>query len=302
MALTLTQSADYSTDVLKAGVIDELIKESPVLPWLPFIEIVGNSLLYNRLVTDAPIDFYDVGDVWTEGVAVTAQETAALKIMGGDADIDNFLRKTRSNVQDLEGVTIQMKAQALQRKFDDTFINGNAITDPKEFDGIDQLVCAGQTIYCDGAGSAAAELSWSSIDELIDLIRPGPPDLLIMNREARRKIRDMARSAGQNLEIGEGKLGQQVELYGTSEIAIADHLLASTCPGNGDTCFCIYAVKFGETGLCGLSAPGMIEVEMVGPLETKDASRTRIKWYPSLVLFSCLQLAKLCGCLTTEPV
>jgi hypothetical protein len=33
----------------------------------------------------------------------------------------------------------------------------------------------------------------------------------------------------------------------------------------------------------------------VGSLETKDASRTRVKWYVSLALFNTLKLAKLIG-------
>jgi hypothetical protein len=36
-------------------------------------------------------------------------------------------------------------------------------------------------------------------------------------------------------------------------------------------------------------------VERVGSLETKDATRTRIKWYSSLALFNALKLARLTG-------
>jgi hypothetical protein len=36
-------------------------------------------------------------------------------------------------------------------------------------------------------------------------------------------------------------------------------------------------------------------VERVGSLETKDATRTRIKWYTSLALFNTVKLANLIG-------
>jgi hypothetical protein len=36
-------------------------------------------------------------------------------------------------------------------------------------------------------------------------------------------------------------------------------------------------------------------VERVGNLETKDATRTRVKWYVSLALFNTLKLSKLIG-------
>ena len=53
--------------------------------------------------------------------------------MGGDADIDNFLKTTRSNVQDLEAAVVQLKAKAVQALFDTTFINGNASTNASAF-------------------------------------------------------------------------------------------------------------------------------------------------------------------------
>jgi hypothetical protein len=36
-------------------------------------------------------------------------------------------------------------------------------------------------------------------------------------------------------------------------------------------------------------------VEKVGSLETKDATRTRVKWYVALALFNTLKLARLTG-------
>jgi hypothetical protein len=48
MALTLAEAAKLSNDVLLAGVIETIIKDSPVLQRLPFIEITGNGLTYRR--------------------------------------------------------------------------------------------------------------------------------------------------------------------------------------------------------------------------------------------------------------
>jgi len=54
-------------------------------------------------------------------------------------------------------------------------------------------------------------------------------------------------------------------------------------------------VQTGEGGLCGLTAPGHLTVEPIGSLETKDATRNRIKWYVSLALFSSVKAAALIG-------
>lgn len=62
MALTLNESAKLSNDVLLSGVVETIVNESPVLQHLPFIEIVGNSLTYNRENAAPTVAFYDVGD------------------------------------------------------------------------------------------------------------------------------------------------------------------------------------------------------------------------------------------------
>ncbi len=49
MALTLTEAAKLSNDVLLKGVIETLVKDSPILQKLPFIEIVGNGLTYKQV-------------------------------------------------------------------------------------------------------------------------------------------------------------------------------------------------------------------------------------------------------------
>ncbi|MBA2453509.1 MAG: phage major capsid protein, partial [Chloroflexia bacterium] len=56
----------------------------------------------------------------------------------------------------------------------------------------------------------------------------------------------------------------------------------------------VYAAKFGRQGVMGLQNSG-IQVERVGELETKDATRTRIKWYTGLALFGTLGLSRLKG-------
>jgi hypothetical protein len=101
MAMTLAEAAKLSNDIILKGVIETTILESPILQRMPFIEIVGNGLTYNRENALPSVDFFDVGDNWNESTPTYTQITAALKIMGGDADVDNFLRKTRSNIQDL---------------------------------------------------------------------------------------------------------------------------------------------------------------------------------------------------------
>ncbi len=143
MSLTLSDASKLSNDMLLQGVIETIVKDSPILQRLPFIEIVGNGLTYNRENAAATVSFYDIGDTWTESTPTFTQLTATLKILGGDADVDNFLKATRSNLQDLQAAIVELKAKATRHKFEDTFIYGDSSVDTKAFDGLKKLINTG---------------------------------------------------------------------------------------------------------------------------------------------------------------
>jgi HK97 family phage major capsid protein len=292
MALTLAEAAKLSNDILLTGVVETVIQDSPVLQVLPFIEIVGNGLTYNRENAAATAAFYDVGDSWTESTPTFTQITATLKILGGDADIDNFLMATRSNLQDLEAAIVQLKAKALQQKFEDTFVNGDTGVDTKSFDGVDKLCVSGQTV---SMGTNGATLTLAKLDELVDTIKGGKPQLLLMSKRSRRTLNSLARSAGAFLETDRNEFGQMVQFYDGIPIGVSDYISDAKTVGTSNDCSTVYAMQFGEGALAGLTAPGGLAVERVGSLETKDATRTRVKWYVSLALFNTLKLARLIG-------
>jgi hypothetical protein len=303
MAMTLAEAAKLSNDMLLQGVVETIIKDSPVLQRLPFIEIVGNGLTYNQENTLPSIDFYDVGDTWTESTPTFTQVTANLKIMGGDADVDNFLKTTRSNIQDLQAAVIELKAKALRDKFDTTFIYGNSSTNAKEFDGLKKLIntgTAGPQVIAMGA--TGATLTLDKLDQLIDAVKGGKPDLLLMSRRSRRKINTLIRAAGGIAQNDRDAWGNFVQLWDGVPIGVNDYILDThvlsgsvETATTGGTCSTIYAVQFGEGALCGLTSPGHLQAEPIGSLENKDATRTRVKWYVSLALFSAVKAAALIG-------
>jgi hypothetical protein len=303
MALTLAEAAKLSNDMLLQGVVETIVKDSPVLQRLPFVEIVGNGLTYNQEKTLPSIDFYDVDDTWAESTPTFEQITANLKIMGGDADVDNFLKATRSNIQDLEAAVIELKAKALRDKFEEAFIYGDAETSSKQFDGLRKLIdtetASDQVI---AMGATGATLTLGKLDELIDAVKGGKPDMLLMSRRSRRKINALVRGDGGMTETDRDQWGNFVQLWDGVPIGVNDwildtHVLVDSLEDDitGGTCSTIYAVQFGEGALCGLTSPGHLQAEPVGPLENKDASRTRVKWYVSLALFSSIKAAALIG-------
>ncbi len=292
MALTLAEAAKLSNDIVLQGVIETVIQDSPILQALPFIEITGNGLTYNRENAAATAAFFQVGDTWTESTPTFAQITASLTIVGGDADIDNYLLTTRSNVQDLQSAVIRLKAKAVQQKFEDTFVNGDTAVDVKSFDGIDKLTTGGQA---SSMGVNGATLTLAKLDELIDLVKGGTPDLLLMSKRTRRSLNNLARTAGSFLQTDRNDFGQMVQFYDGIPVGVSDYISDAKTVGTSADCSTVYAMQFGEGALAGLTSPGGLQVETIGSLETKDATRTRVKWYVSTALFNTLKVAKLTG-------
>ena len=292
MALTLAEGAKLSNDVLLEGVIETVVNESPVLQRLPFVEIIGNGLTYNRENAAASAAFFAVGDTWTEDTPTFTQVTTTLSILGGDADVDNYLARTRNNVQDLEAAVVALKAKAVQQKFDDTFINGDTGSDANAFDGLDVLCTSGQTV---SMGVNGAALTLARLDETIDAVLGGKPDMLLVSRRTRRNLTALSRASGGIVEQERDEFGRMVMFYDGIPIGVNDYISDSQTQGTENDASTLYALQFGEGAVVGLTGPGGLTVERIGSLETKDATRVRVKWYVSMALFNELKLARLIG-------
>jgi hypothetical protein len=292
MALTKTEAAKLTNDMFLRGVIETIVKESMVLDLLPFMEVTGTAVTYNRENTMPSTSFYDPGDTWTEATPTFTQQTATLKILGGDADVDNFLQQTYADPNDLEAAVIESRAKSIAHKWSDTFFNGDDATDTKSFDGLVNIVASGQTI---SMGTNGGALTLDKMDELIDTVMPGRPDALLMAKRTRRKLSSLRRSSGNLLETDVDAFGRRALFYDGIPIVVDDWIPVDEDQGTStDQCSSIYAVKFGSQGIMGIENGG-IQIEEVGELETKDATRHRIKWYAAIIQLSELGLARLEG-------
>ncbi len=292
MALTLAESAKLSQDLLRRGVIETIIEESPILERLPFITVEGNSFKYNQENTLPAASFFAVNAVWTEGTATFTQKTASLSILGGDADVDNFIQRTRGSVQDQRAVQTQLRAKSVARKFEDTVITGDTTVDSNAFDGLRVLAPAAQEIT---AGANGGALTLALMDQLIDLVQGGKPDVLLMSKRSRRKLKSLLVASTHYVESGADQFGRQVMLYDGIPVLVSDFQPDTETEGGETAATSIYAIHFSEAdGLVGLQNGG-IEVVDVGQLETKDASRVRIRWYVGLALMRDSALARLRG-------
>lgn len=294
MALTKAQAALLTQDMFQRGVIETVVKESDVLKYLPFEQIVGTGVTYARESAMASAAWYDVGDTWAEGVPTVAQVTQALSVLGGDADVDHFLSQSYTDPNDLEALIVEGKAKALAYEFSETFWDGDVSVDTKQFNGIYKtLAGTGQEL---DAGANGAVLTLDMLDQAIDLVKPGKPDALFMSRRSRRKLKSLRRTSGTALETSMDQFGQRIDQYDGIPVHIDDNILDTYAQGSsGNVCSRIYALQFGMgRGVVGFENGG-IQVEDVGRLETKNVNRWRLKWYVTIAVQRPLGCAVLDG-------
>lgn len=291
MTTTKAEAAKLTQDMMLRGVIETVVKESSVLSVLPFMQVVGSALTYNREETMPEASFFAPGDSWFAQNPTWTTHTQELKIIGGDADVDNFLQQTYSDPNDLEAVVLESRAKAVAHKWSDSFFNGDDAADPKSFDGLRELVPSEQTI---NAGDDGGELTLDKMDELIDLVRPGRPDALLMHKRTRRKLSSLRRESGNLLETDVDAFGRRALFYDGIPLLVDDFMPLDEELGSGNDLSSIYAVKLGSDGVMGIENQG-IQVERIGSLEGSDATRWRVKWYAAAVLLSELGIARLEG-------
>lgn len=312
MALTLAQAAYLSNDELKKGITLLIVKDDPILDKLQFKEVVGNGLTYNVETTLTTVNFYDVGDTWTESTSVTTPTTVTTKILGGDADVDNFLIATRSNTNDLMKEQVLAKTRAIKQKFLDTFWYGNTTYSAKEFNGMHTLV-SDATYNSVALGTNATTpvlLNLSKLEEVVDLVKGGKPDIMMMAKGMRRSINKYLNGVG---GITKAEIqGKTVQTLFDIPVAVSDNIsIAENCDllygatyygyayttpaATSDGATSIFLITFAEDSCCGVQSEGGIQVKKLGDLETKDAQRVRIKWYPALMLQKIITCTKLTG-------
>lgn len=309
MALTLTEGELYSTTEMQRAVIDRLVKDSEILQRLKFTTILGNSLTYDTITTDAGADVYGVGDTWVESTATVGQATANLKILGGDADIDNFLLETRANKIDLKGTVMENKVKAVQYKFLDLFFYGDATTNTKEFSGLHKLISS-QTYNTVLAGATTGSaLSVAKLREAIDLITGFKPTVIVTTKKMKRAISVYLDSIGDRFPRSADEFGKPCDIWDGIPIIVDDHMVNTELPSSGaysaktgGSACSMFILNFEDPACCGLHSGKGVQVEQIGALETKDAQRFRVKWYCGLMFQDLRSCAKVDGILPASAV
>jgi len=166
-----------------------------------------------------------------------------------------------------------------------------------------------------GTGDATVGVfSMTAFEEAIDKIKGFKPDIAVMNKQLRRLVNVYLRSAGGITY--DDRANKRVQTIYDVPIGVSDYILDNencnhqysadadkdfgyefnpdTHARTGDGATSVFILTFDPKGCCGVQNGSMTTVP-IGDLETKDASRYRIKWYVSLMFQNILSCSKVTG-------
>jgi len=312
MALTLVEAAKLSTDALQRGVVETFIQESVVLDRLPLQSIEGNSYKYNEEATLPGVEFRAVNAGYTESTGTVNQKSEGLVILGGDADVDKFIERTRGDLNGQRAVQTGLKVKASRIKFQDAFVNGDVAVDANSFDGLKKRLTGTQVLDAAtngipviGADAAAQHTFLDQLDALIAAVI-GDVEALYMNKAIRAKIMSVGRRLGGTewmtavFSDEDTPIRKQIPTYnGIPMLEIGkkadntDITPPTETQGTATDASSIYAVAFSENeanpGVGGLfngpSEDQPFEVTDLGEIDVKPVYRTRIEGYLGLAVY-----------------
>jgi len=305
MALTLVEASKIAMgrdEALKATIMELYARSSDVLQYMPFENITGNALTFNREKTLPTVGFRGVNEGYTEGTGTIDRVTESLAIAGGDLDVDKFLIDTSG--MDQRSVQEGMKVKALSLSLTSTFVKGSVINDAKSFDGLqtrmplnaadDRAICASST------AATACVMTLVKLDELIDAV--DEPTHLLMNKTQRRRLSAAARdtAVGGYITYDLDQFGRRVTKYNDLPIIVVDKdnnntdimPFSETSAGGSLVTTSVYCLSFADNGVVGLQN-GEMDVRDLGEIDTKPVFRTRIEWYVTMAIMRPKAAARL---------
>lgn len=298
MAVTFAQAAALETDPVRRGAIETALRVSLVWDRMPFESIEGNAYAYDKDKVLPGTGFRTVNEAYVESTGVINQDVERLTILGGDADVDNFIETT---MQSSRGVLmadqVRMKLESAQSTYVDAMFNGDVEVNPKGFDGLRKRLVGSQVLESTAPANDAGFLD--DLDLLFAQIN-GDPDVVYAPRELIGRLKSLGRKVGGADYINSEITGKREFTWnGVSFLDPGEHwstrrILPFDATNGSDLYAVKFASSFNEVGVMGISN-GPLQAKYLGELQEKPATRTRIDFFSGLVVQGGHAAARLTG-------
>lgn len=307
----LVEAVKAGTDLLKAGVVETLIQESPILEQIPVVPIKGNAIKHEVEGTLPDVQFRQVNAGYDRSWGSDLEHYWGVCILGGEVFVDNFIVNTMGNVYSVKAKQFMKFAKSMSRTFDQNFFDGDGTNNT--FKGVNKLIEEGfgQRYNANANNANGGALSLDDLDVAQDLLRDkSVPDCWLMNRWHRRKIKKLAMSSVTGtvlIDVGTDVFGRRVTMYNDVPFRIiGDDRFGNPILGFDEKCgttdntSSMYAVAWGEDKVTAiLGANGSFEVRDFGETEAAPGHLGRVEAYPGIAIFSPYSIVRLAGITTS---
>lgn len=300
MAVTLAQAAANESDPVRRGAIQTAIGVSKVWDRLPFEGITGNAYAYDKDQILPGTAFRTVNEAYVESTGVVNQAVESLQILGGDADVDQFIEKTfSSSTGVLMADQVRMKLESAQATYVDAMFNGDVdVRSAKEFDGLRKRLVGDQVL--DATGTLKDEKFLFDLDMLFAQVQGELPDVVYVNGNIIPYLKELGRNIGGAAYINSEITGKREFTWnGVPFVNPGAHWSGrQILPYDATAGYDLYAVKFAhsfnDVGVMGITNGGL-QAYYLGELQEKPAIRTRIDFYTGFVAQGGKAAARLRG-------
>lgn len=305
MAVTLVEAAKQTSgDVKRSAVIEMFARNSPLLQRLTWMNIPGAVYSYNKEGKLPSLGFRGINDPYTDkSIGILNPESEALKILGKEIEVDGAMIKMYGPSVRTQQELMVFKAAI--HKTTSKIINGDSIANPLEYDGLRRRVVGGQLFSATGDNTNGA-LRLEMLDAAIDAV-PGANGI-ICNKAFARKLTKAAKNrdiAGGDITYGKDQFGQRVAEYNSIPLIIVErdedereiidfNEVGPAGAGAGADCMSAYVANFGDGKFHGIQN-GILEVEDLGKMQSKNAFLTRFEWLASIAVPDGRAVARIRG-------
>lgn len=301
MALSLYEASKLeSGDIKRAGIIQMFAEESPILAALPFTDITGNAYQYLQEGQLPAVGFRGVNEGWDQSTGIINSQTESLRIAGGELDVDTFIVDTHG--EDMRATHEALKVKSMALTLGAKMINGDSVTNPREFDGLRVRIGGSQLIEANGSNLGTnTALSLEALDTAIDQV-PGATHI-ICSLDMRRKLTKAAKdNLGGDMVWDKDDFGNRIAFYNDIPLLIADEdsqgqrilQYNEVGPAGGTDSQSIYVVKIGEGSIEAIQN-GSLRTKDLGEIDSKPVYRTRIDWNIGLTVLHGRAAARIWG-------
>ena len=303
--LTAHEASKLSSGIVKREAIVRTFETSALLRNIGIRNINGDTYTYNVEGVLPQVGFRAYNQGFQSSVGTVNQKAEVLKLLGSDADVDKRIERnhpgSRAEVERSHALAIALAAERY-------IMNGDATTNPAEFDGLRKRVSGNMAVPANlNNPTANSPLSLSALLKARDNVMN--PTAFLMSKDMARIVSQAAHAnLGGTIQIGKDDFGFRTTFFDGLPIwvvdmddrgqRIIDFNEVGPAGGAANTSS-IYIVSSGANGVT-LLQNGGIMIEDLGEIHAEPILRTRIEWQLGLAVHHERAAARVWG-ITNAP-